>query len=1067
MKRIYVRILFLYFMIVISLMKTINVLAGEFESEKVNLSQAGATDVLGHSEYQPFLAGTGGSEYFRIPALLQLSNGWIIATADARWEKTIDAGGLDTIASISKDNGDTWEYSFPVFFPDSKGFQLNTTTTIIDPALLQGNDGTIYLFVNVNPTETASYYGPLGQGTGFISVEGKWRLALTSSLDNVDIAPSDEDISIYEYYVGDYQEGYAPVMDRKTNALTEYVLDDWYNLYKRSSNDEYIPMTQKQVDDENVDIQQNVFYHDSILHVFDTNYMWLSVSNDNGLTWRHKILNFQLRKENEDAIVYSPGKGVVSRNGAIILGFYKPEGSNVSKAGFIYSKDNGETWSRTSFVPDTISYISESEIVELPDGTLRMFIRTGNTNVVTYCDAVYNDKQEIYEWRTPVLTDVKCTSSCNCTAILYSKPINGKPAIMVSYPGGDKGSSSSGRNVGKIFTFLLNNDNTMELFSTFQVNDSFYGYSSMDELSDGTIGLLWENSGGSIRFDKYEIKSIIPDGEIGKDIEITIPLYQKTSMCVLGATKQDDLSGFDGDIAEVTKVTGEIFTFKGVKCGDTSFVANDVKYIMHVTEPLSKDMTEITINVGEKYELGVSTPGYEQYGDSASVNAGSKIVVTGETAGITDIVIDDHIYRFSVIDQEYTVSLDTNGGIANVSSFKITYGKEYGELPVPVLDGYTFDGWYDENGQKITLATRHFILGDVILTASWIPKEAEISPAEESESTPALEESESIPTPEETESAPASEETESAPAPEETESASVSEESESMLAPGETESASALKETESTSASVETEGMSVPEETESTSISEKPTGVTLNKKAATVNKGKTITLKATVKPKGTVNRKVKWSTSNKKVATVTQNGVVKGVKAGTAVITVKTENGKKAVCKVTVKVPAAKVTLNKKTLYMVKGKKLTIRSVLKAAVSPSDSTDKVIWSSAKSSVVTIKSGKLVAKKVGTAKITAKAGRRKATITIKVVNKAVKATAVKLNKKKLTLRKGKTVVLKATIKPVKTTEIESWSSSDKKVASVDRFGKITAKKKGKATITVKIGKRKAVCKLTVK
>ena len=59
-------------------------------------------------------------------------------------------------------------------------------------------------------------------------------------------------------------------------------------------------------------------------------------------------------------------------------------------------------------------------------------------------------------------------------------------------------------------------------------------------------------------------------------------------------------------------------------------------------------------------------------------------------------------------------------------------------------------------------------------------------------------------------------------------------------------------------------------------------------------------LTASVFPK-TATDKLTWSTSNKKVVTVTKSGKIKGVKTGTATITVKTTSGKKATCKITVK----------------------------------------------------------------------------------------------------------------------------------------------------------------------
>lgn len=67
----------------------------------------------------------------------------------------------------------------------------------------------------------------------------------------------------------------------------------------------------------------------------------------------------------------------------------------------------------------------------------------------------------------------------------------------------------------------------------------------------------------------------------------------------------------------------------------------------------------------------------------------------------------------------------------------------------------------------------------------------------------------------------------------------------------------------------------------------------------TVKKGKTFTIKASVTPKNS-DEKVIYKTSNKKIATVTSKGVVKGIKKGTATITVQS-GSKKQTCKVTVK----------------------------------------------------------------------------------------------------------------------------------------------------------------------
>ena len=72
----------------------------------------------------------------------------------------------------------------------------------------------------------------------------------------------------------------------------------------------------------------------------------------------------------------------------------------------------------------------------------------------------------------------------------------------------------------------------------------------------------------------------------------------------------------------------------------------------------------------------------------------------------------------------------------------------------------------------------------------------------------------------------------------------------------------------------------------------------------------------------------------------------------------------------------------------------------------------------------------------------------------------------MNKLKVTLDKGKSYTLKAYLSPKKTTEKVSWKSSDKKVASVNKSGKVTGLKKGKAIITATCGGKRKSCQVTV-
>ena len=251
------------------------------------------------------------------------------------------------------------------------------------------------------------------------------------------------------------------------------------------------------------------------------------------------------------------------------------------------------------------------------------------------------------------------------------------------------------------------------------------------------------------------------------------------------------------------------------------------------------------------------------------------------------------------------------------------------------------------------------------------------------------------------------------------------------------------------------------------------TSLTLNKTSLTVNRGATATLTATVGPSNADNKKVKWTTSNSAVATVSSTGVVKGLKRGTATITATAADGsgKKAACKVTVTKLVTSLTLNKTVLPLQPKKTET----LTATVSPSDADNKTVkWTTSNSAVATVNSnGKVTAKGKGTAIIKATAADgsgENATCKVTVVTPKRSVSSVKLNKTSLTMQVGKTQTLSVTVKPTNA-DIRNviWTSSNTKVATVDSKGKVKAIGKGTATITATAADgsgKNAACKVTV-
>ena len=226
--------------------------------------------------------------------------------------------------------------------------------------------------------------------------------------------------------------------------------------------------------------------------------------------------------------------------------------------------------------------------------------------------------------------------------------------------------------------------------------------------------------------------------------------------------------------------------------------------------------------------------------------------------------------------------------------------------------------------------------------------------------------------------------------------------------------------------------------------------------------GETYTLTPTITPSDAVTSYT-WSSDNSSIAMVSQTGVVTTKEAGTANITVKTDNGKVATCKVTVSAKSVTSVSIKSDLSLEVGGTYT----LTPTITPSDAATSYTWSTDNSSVVTVsQSGVVTAKSAGTANITVKTDNGK-TAACKVTVSAKSVTSVSI-KSDLSLEVGDTYTLTPTITPSDAVASYTWSSDNSSVATASQSGVVTAKSAGTANITVKTDNGKtATCKVTVK
>ncbi|MCM1440681.1 MAG: GDSL-type esterase/lipase family protein, partial [Roseburia sp.] len=374
--------------------------------------------------------------YYRIPSLITLKNGWIVATSDIRWHSTNDSpNNLDTIVSISKDGGETWNWEVVNYFADfpapnrstgaSYGPSKDASASFIDPAVVQSEDGSVYLLVDVQPPHVNG--GKIG--TGFDS-QGRLQISKSPvgtaySMNNTH--NSDLNGYTFDYYVdlnraekgaeqtvdmsalngaADSRVKLWPICANDGDWATGYYVDAFFNTYYDYGEEGFKPVVTIQREGTEL-IHNNIFYTQSEWKAYPTAFIMVrkaTVDEANGtLVWGEpKLLNDQIKHAEEHFIGVCPGRGItteVIKDGVKTERIIFPVYDNITgteRASVIYSDDGGETWTRGARTEELngTGKTSESQIVELPytkeDGTpgtfLRMFSRSGEPKI-NYSDS--------------------------------------------------------------------------------------------------------------------------------------------------------------------------------------------------------------------------------------------------------------------------------------------------------------------------------------------------------------------------------------------------------------------------------------------------------------------------------------------------------------------------------------------------------------------------------------------------------------------------------------------------------------------------------------------------------
>jgi uncharacterized protein YjdB len=239
--------------------------------------------------------------------------------------------------------------------------------------------------------------------------------------------------------------------------------------------------------------------------------------------------------------------------------------------------------------------------------------------------------------------------------------------------------------------------------------------------------------------------------------------------------------------------------------------------------------------------------------------------------------------------------------------------------------------------------------------------------------------------------------------------------------------------------------------------------ISLDRNEITLGIAETHLLTEFIDPWNATNKDITWSSSNDRVATVSNLGVVTAVSAGIATITVRTADGSYTdTCRVTVRepttsqpssIPVSGISLDRNEITLeVAGS----QSLTPIVAPPSATNINVTWSSSNDRVATVNSsGRVTAVAAGTATITARAADGGYTVTCRVIVTPPRVSGITLDRNEITLVVAGSQSLIPTVAPTNATNKNvTWNSSNTNVATVNSSGRVTAVAAGTATITVR-------------
>ena len=622
-----------------------------------------------------------GIASYRIPALLKTDKGTLIAGADERRLHHSDWGDIGMVVRRSDDNGKTWGDKIVISNPrdNENARRAHAGSPVnIDMALVQ-DPKTKRIF---------SIFDMFVEGEAVRDLPGKAPQAYEQIGDKV--------------YQVLYKKGEAgrytirengEVFDPE-NRKTEYrvVVDPKKPAYS-DKGDLY----------KGEELIGNVYFDYSdknIFRVSNTNYLWMSYSDDDGKTWSApKDITYGIRKDWMHFLGTGPGTGIALHSGPhkgrLVIPAYTTNsvsylgGSQSSRV--IYSDDHGETWHAGEAVNDnrpvgnqTIhsstmnnpsAQNTESTVVQLNNGDLKLFMRglTGDLQVATSKDGGATWEKDVKRYAD--IKDVYVQMSAVHTVQ------NGKEYIVLSNAGGP------GRYNGLVHLAQVEANGDLTWLKHNPIQSGKFAYNSLQDLGNGEFGLLYEHADNNqneytLSYKKFNWDFLSKDMVSPTEARVTHAVHMGQGIIVME---------FDSEV-----LVNQVPTLQLANGKTATFMTQyDTKTLLFTVDP--EDIGQKVTGLAEGAIESMHNLPVSVIGSKISHGINGSEVATNEVPEFTGGVSSEEA-AVSEETPEYIVPVSTVGEETIVKEVPEYTGSlaTVGEEPAPTVEKMEFTGGVNE-----------------------------------------------------------------------------------------------------------------------------------------------------------------------------------------------------------------------------------------------------------------------------------------------------------------------------------------------------------------------------------